>query len=118
MRTCLRLIAISLLAGAAWAADITGTWSFNVDTPAGSGTPTFVFEQKGEALTGTYQGALGEARLAGSVKGDKVEFAFEINAGGQSVKVEYSGVIESATKMKGKGKYSELGDATWTATKK
>jgi len=118
MKTCLRLIAISLLAGAAWAADVTGTWSFNVDTPAGSGTPTFVFAQKGEALTGTYTGALGEAKLAGTVKGDKIEFAFEISSGGQSVKVEYTGIIESDTKMKGKGKYSELGEATWTATKK
>ena len=35
------------------AADISGTWSAAVVLDAGSGTATFVFEQKGEALSGS-----------------------------------------------------------------
>jgi hypothetical protein len=112
------IILLLLAALAAPAADVTGSWQFQVNTQAGSGEPTFVFEQKGEELTGTYQGALGEAKLKGTVKGDKIEFAFEISAGGQSMKVAYSGVIESTTKMKGTARYDQLGDATWEATKK
>jgi len=100
------------------AADVTGTWAFQVETQAGSGQPTFVFEQKGEQLTGTYEGALGQSKLKGTVKGDKIEFQFEISAGGQTLKVAYTGVVESPSRMKGTAKYDQLGDATWTATKK
>ena len=32
-----------------------------------------MLKQSGEQLTGTYSGALGEAQVKGSVKGDKVE---------------------------------------------
>ncbi len=112
------LFLLLLTVWAASAADVTGTWQFQVNTQAGSGEPTFVFDQKGEELAGTYQGQLGEAKLRGTVKGDKIEFAFEISSGGQTMKVAYSGTIESATKMKGGAKYDQLGDATWTAAKK
>jgi hypothetical protein len=36
------LLLLALLSVAAFAADVTGTWQFNVETDAGSGTPTFV----------------------------------------------------------------------------
>ncbi len=106
-----------VLALPAVAADISGKWTFAVETSAGSGTPIFTFQQNGEKLTGSYAGALGEAKLEGTVKGDKVEFQFEIAAEGQKLKVSYTGAIESPTRMKGTGKYDQLGDATWTATK-
>jgi len=41
--------------------DVTGKWAFNVETAAGSGTPTITFTQDGEKLTGKYSGQLGEA---------------------------------------------------------
>jgi hypothetical protein len=58
-----------LAAVAAWAHDVTGKWEFNVQTDAGGGTPGFVFKQAGEKLTGT-------------VKGDNIEFSFEVSLGG------------------------------------
>jgi hypothetical protein len=61
-----RLLLLTLFSVAAFAADVSGTWSFNVDTDAGSGTPTFVLKQSGEELTGTYSGALGEAKVKGA----------------------------------------------------
>jgi hypothetical protein len=100
------------------AADVTGTWEFEVETQAGSGTPTFVFKQDGTALTGTYTGALGEAKLKGTVEGDKIEFSFEADLGGTMAKIRYTGVVESATKMKGKANFGELGEGTFTGTKK
>src|SRR5262245_36376238 len=101
-----------LAAALASAADITGTWTFDVQLDAGSGSPTFSFEQKGEALTGKYQGQLGEAPLKGTVKGNKIQFTFQLEQGGQSGTVEYEGEIESATAMKGKAKYGSLGAGT------
>jgi hypothetical protein len=107
-----------LLLFPALAADISGTWDFTVNTDAGSGNPVFTFQQQGERLTGTYKGMLGEAKVSGVVKGDKVEFSFETDFNGEKLKVAYSGVIESATSMKGKATFAGLGEGTWTATKK
>ena len=118
-----RLLSIVLLAGLAcvsvWAADhdISGNWDFNVDTAAGSGTPTFVFAQTGEKLSGSYNGMFGKADLTGTVKGDQIDFKFNFTYSGQSGVAHYTGTIESATRMKGKLEYSDLGEGTWTATK-
>jgi hypothetical protein len=78
-----RLLASLLLAAAvSFAADISGTWQFNVETSQGSGTPTVTFKQTGEQLTGTYASQIfGEMKLAGTVKGNAVEFAFVADAG-------------------------------------
>ena len=97
--------------------DISGAWEFNVETAAGSGTPSFVFTQAGEKLTGTYSGLLGKADLTGTVKGDQIDFKFNFSYSGQSGVAHYSGTIASATEMKGKVEIGELGDGTWTGTK-
>ena len=95
-----------------------GAWDFTVDTGAGTGNPTFVFQQQGDKLTGTYKGLLGEAKVTGAVTGDKVEFSFEGQYDGGKMKVEYTGTIESATSMKGTVRVAALGEGTWTAKKK
>src|SRR3974377_348341 len=61
-----RLLLFLAAAVLAIAADITGTWNFNVETDMGSGTPTMTFKQEGNVLTGTYKGQLGEAPLRGT----------------------------------------------------
>jgi len=115
LRSALTLAVVSLVV---WAADISGAWSFTVETEQGTGNPTFVLKQDGEKLTGTYTGMLGEAKVTGSVKGDQVVIEFQADAGGQTIKVVYSGVIESPTKMKGKVDFAGQLSGTWTATKK
>ena len=95
------------------AADITGNWTFQVDLGGQGGSPKFSFQQKGEVLSGTYSGQLGESKLTGAVKGDKVEFQFEISG----IAVAYIGTIVSATVMKGKADYGGQAEGTWTAKK-
>jgi hypothetical protein len=112
------LLIVCLASAAALAADVTGKWEFNVQTDAGGGTPSFVFKQAGEKLTGTYSGAFGTAELAGTVKGDAIEFSFEASLGDQKGKVVYKGKIEGPTKMKGDVELAGLGSGTWTGTKK
>lgn len=114
----LRLVLVCACLIAATAADISGTWSFTVETQAGTGNPVFVFEQQGEKLTGTYTGLLGKAQLNGTVKGDKIQFEFTASYEGQSIRCRYSGTIESPTRMKGTVEFAELGTGTWTAEKK
>ena len=98
--------------------NISGEWSVTVETSAGSGTPTFIFKQDGETLTGTYKGQFGESPLIGTVKGADIKFTIKINAQGQDLTIEYAGKIESKDSMKGTVKLGELGEGTWTGKRK
>jgi hypothetical protein len=96
--------------------DVTGKWAFTVETSAGSGTPTVTLKQDGEKLTGHYSSAtLGEADLTGTVKGADVTFSFNAEAGGQSMKVTYTGTIENKDAMKGSVDLGGLAQGTFTA---
>jgi copper(I)-binding protein len=95
--------------------DVTGKWAFAVETAAGSGTPTMTFKQDGEKLTGHYSGQLGEAELAGTVKGQDITFKFSVDAQGTMLDFVYTGAIESKDALKGKVSIVGLGDGTFTA---
>src|SRR5262245_33302674 len=74
-------------------ADISGTWVFSVDLDTGDhGDPTFVFKQDGDALTGTYDGPLGQRKVTGVVKENKAVFGFEFEREGATLKVTYTGI--------------------------
>jgi len=107
---------LALLIGVA-STDVSGTWNFTVEIQGGTGNPVFVFEQKGEKLTGTYNGLLGKAQLSGTVKDDKIQFEFTGSYEGQSIRCRYSGIIESPTRMKGTVEFAELATGSWTAVK-
>src|SRR5664280_1526519 len=102
------------------AADGSGTWQVTVETSQGTGSPTVVLQQLGEKLTGTFNSQIfGEVKLTGSVKGSAIEFSFEGEAGGQTMKVSYKGTIESPAAMKGTAVYAGFDEkATWSATRK
>ena len=109
---CFLLLAASAVLPAA---DVSGTWSASVMLDAGSGTATFVFQQQGDTLSGTYSGVLGEAKVTGTVKGEKVEWSFD---GGQAGKVSFQGTLDGTAKIKGTAEYGVLGKGTFTAEKK
>jgi hypothetical protein len=96
--------------------DVTGTWAYQVETSGGSGTPTMTFKQDGEKLTGHYSGQLGEAPLAGTVKGNAVEFTIEVKLDNNTVQLVYTGTAEKDS-MKGTVKLGDF-DGTFTAKKK
>jgi hypothetical protein len=95
--------------------NVTGKWLFNVETGAGSGTPTMTFTQDGEKLTGKYQGQFGEADLTGTVKGQDIAFSFNVDAQGTAVNFKYTGTIENKDALKGKVDIVGLGEGTFTA---
>lgn len=115
MKKLAALILMLSTAVVLWGADVSGTWTASVALDAGSGVATFVFEQKGEALSGTYTGVVGQAKLSGTVKGNQVEWTFD---GGQAGTVTYHGTLDGASKMKGTTEYGQLGKGTFTAEKK
>jgi hypothetical protein len=109
-----------ILLGMQWtatAADVSGKWNFDVQLDAGSGSPTFLFEQSGENLTGKYQGQFGEEKISGTVKGNAIRFSFKLSQGGESIEVVYEGTIQADGSMKGKATYGTMASGTWTAKK-
>jgi hypothetical protein len=113
---CAFAIAALTMASAAGAADITGTWIMAVQTGAGSGAPTFILVQKGDTLSGSYKGQLGEAQVSGTVKGEEVTIEYQVDAQGQNLAVKYSGKTDGKT-MSGKVSLGQFGEGTFTGIK-
>lgn len=118
MRRVLTLsLALSFLAIAVPASgqDVTGTWVLSVDLgAAGGGDATFVLEQEGTAITGTYSGAVGDAvEVTGTVEDGVVKFMFVSDLAGE---VAFEGTIEGTT-MKGECFYGDLGSGTFEGQK-
>lgn len=115
---CVVVIAFGLLIPvSAQGTNVTGEWTFNVQTDQGGGTPTITFKQDGEKLTGKYNGQLGNADLTGTVKGNAIHFTFTIDVQGQQAPVTYDGTVEKTT-MKGTLDIGGMVNGTFTATKK
>jgi len=102
---------------AATTVDLTGTWLFQVETGAGSGTPTMTIKQDGGKLSGQYSGQLGEAPVTGTVKGNAVELSFDVSIEGTALHIVYSGTAEKDS-MKGTVSLGDFGQGTFTAKKK
>ena len=99
--------------------DVTGAWAFEVQTEAGTGTPLVTFKQDGEKLTGHYSSSvLGEAELAGSVKGAAIEFTVAASVQGNAVTLTFTGTVDDANSMKGKVSFAGLGEGTFTGKRK
>jgi hypothetical protein len=80
------------------AADVTGQWTSEFNTPVGVQKYTFDLKAEGETLTGTASfermGEKGTAELKeGKVQGDKVSFVEMLDFQGNSIRIEYSGTV-------------------------
>ena len=93
--------------------DVSGTWNAVVELDLGSGEPTFVFSQDGDAITGTYEGTFGSADLTGTVTGNTIEFTFGAEGVGAAT---YTGTV-TGDSIEGTCDYGEAGGGTWTAKK-
>jgi opacity protein-like surface antigen len=107
-------VLMTVLAGAALAADITGNWTGSTD----QFSLKFTFKQDGETLTGAVTGPQGEPLPIsdGKVQGDKVSFTVKVDMGGNSMIVTNEGAIKGdeitlTTKMEGGG---DFGGGTMT----
>jgi hypothetical protein len=82
--------------------DVTGKWSFSVESSAGNGSPTVTFVQKGDSLKGQYiSQALGTHDFSGTIKAGKIAFGFNAESGGQAFSMAFSGVMEDKDSMSG-----------------
>lgn len=99
-------------------ADLTGSWTLAVDLGSISATPSVVFKQNGETLTGEYTSQqYGSYPLKGTVKGNQLQFTFTMTIEGNAIDVAYSGTAEKDN-IKGSVNYGGIGDGTFTGTRK
>jgi len=86
----------AVFAAAALAADISGTWSGNMQMGDNPLPLTFTFKQDGENLTGTVTTPQGEPLPlnAGKVVGDKVTFYVQTEMDGNPTKFMSEGTIK------------------------
>ena len=95
--------------------DVTGTWSFAIELANITATPTVIFKQDGETLTGEYQSQqYGKFPLKGTLKGNAIAFNFEMAIEGNAIAVSYEGTVEGDS-MKGEMSYGGMADGTFTA---
>ena len=107
--TCLVAFAARGLA----AQEVTGTWVLSVEISAGSGDARFELQQRGDSITGTYSGVLGQGvRVTGMIRQDEIEFSFESEAG----TITFVGKVTDTT-MEGTCDYGLLGAGTFTGRK-
>ncbi len=80
------ILLIVFLAMAVSAADITGNWKGDLETPQGKVQVNYAFKQDGETLTGTWQTAQSPTVQItdGKVTGDKVTFNVVVSAAGMT----------------------------------
>lgn len=115
-RTVLFFAILVLVAGFGLASHhLNGSWSVSVELSDGQGGAAKVTLNEGEggALTGRYEGALGQHDLTGKVSGSEVEFGFEAAEIG---KVSYQGKVDGNS-MSGTCVYGPLGGGTFKAEK-
>lgn len=112
----LLLTATALSAQAPAPPNITGAWSFTVNTDAGSGTPTVTFKQQADSLTGHYSSqVLGEHDFKGTLKDGKIAFSFSADVQGQQFTMSFSGTMDGADAMKGTVDLGGMATGTFTA---
>lgn len=95
----LRLLAVGCLAAAiSFAADASGKWTAEMQGPNGSMTTTMNLKADGDKLTGTVSGRNGDTNISdGKVDGKNVTFTVVREFNGNTMKMNYKGVLDGDT---------------------
>src|ERR1041385_930484 len=96
MRFLLIAPIVGAMAGAALAADVTGTWKASFDTQVGVQNYTFTFKVDGNKLTGKAKSELAnsETEIAeGTVNGDDISFVENLTFQDMPLRIVYKGKI-------------------------
>jgi hypothetical protein len=97
------------------AAEVTGAWKADFDTPVGHRNYTYDLKAEGGKLTGKATSERGEAELTeGKVSGDEVFFVETLSFEGQSIRIEYSGKV-SGDEIQFKRQVGDFGSQEFVA---
>jgi opacity protein-like surface antigen len=95
-RILLSAVILAAMAAAAFAADVTGTWTASFDTQVGVQKYTYTFKVAGNKLTGKAKSelAMTETEITeGTVNGDDISFVENLNYQDMPLKIVYKGKI-------------------------
>jgi len=94
---------------------LTGTWETDLETADGKLSGRMTLEQQGSTFSGTLSTVeFGELRIRnGTVSGDRIRFTVVVDAGGQTLELEFGGTAKG-DEMTGSGN-SPMGTVTFTA---
>jgi hypothetical protein len=90
------LLLVIVTGAAAFAADVTGTWTASFDTQVGVQKYTYTFKVDGNKLTGKAKSELANAETEitdGAVNGDDISFVENLNFQDMPLKIVYKGKI-------------------------
>lgn len=98
------------------AADLSGTWSIEIDSEAQSFEGTLELEQDDARFDGTLEGEFGTLDVDdGLVSGEEVSFSVTADVEGEAMEVTFTGTV-SGDRMNGSGSGPPgIGAFTWTA---
>lgn len=96
--------------------DVTGTWTMTFMTDQGNSPATLVLEQDGETLTGELVSDQGTIEFEGTVMGNALKWAIEVDAGGQFIEISMDGTVEG-DEITGTADFGGYGGGSWTATR-
>jgi len=95
MKKLLTMIGGLALAATMFAADITGKWAGEVDSPNGKRPVTMTFKADGDKLTGSVSGRNGDTPIEdGKISGDDVSFTVTRKFNDNEFKMNYTGKIK------------------------
>lgn len=99
------------------AVDVTGSWEMELEASMGTVKADLALEQEGADLSGTMTTQFGTARVVeGVVSGDEVTFTVELEAGGQTLRIDFSGTASGdGMSGSGSGPPDAVGSFTWEA---
>ena len=91
-------LAVATPASAQETSNVAGKWEMTNETPRGTQTSTFTFEQEGNILTGTVATQRGESPISsGSVEGNVVTITIVRGMGERRMEMTYTGSLEGDT---------------------
>ena len=98
LRHLCSILAVSALAAAAFAADPTGTWNWNVTTPTGEVETTLKLTSKDGKFTGAYSNSFGDTAVSNvTLKEDALAFDVERDLGGSKFVLKFRGKLDGDT---------------------
>lgn len=88
---------ISAMTMVAFAADIDGKWTGEMQTPNGSRPVTFTFTSDGSTLNGSTSGRNGEVKISnGKIDGNNVSFDVVREMNGNAMTTHYTGTVSGS----------------------
>ena len=95
MRRSACVFVLLLLAVPVVAAPVDGNWSGSINTPQGAVEVAFTFKAEGAVLVGSTTGPDGTVSeiLNGTIDGENIAFDVDLDFGGQTMTLAYTGVI-------------------------